>query len=131
MTASAGIMRMGGVHSSNLLVEALDRSGSYDAVKLAGVLDWTQRDVASYLGKDPSAITRAPASPQFQERLGELASLVVELKKMLDDNMAYVRAWMNTPVRALDGSTPKKLILGGEIKRVVDLIGECRSGFAL
>ena len=45
-----------------MLAEAIDDEGRYDAVKLAKLLDWTQQEIAEYLDKDPSTVSRFSSS---------------------------------------------------------------------
>jgi hypothetical protein len=111
--------------------DATDKNGRYDAAKLARLLDWTIGDVAQYLGRDASTISRFGASPVHQEKLAVLASLTQEVFEIMREDLRATRAWFRTPIRALDGSSPQQLILGGNFRRVSSLIEESRSGLAL
>lgn len=113
-----------------LLSEAIDEQGRYDAVKLSGLLDWTQQEMAAYLGRDPSAISRHRNSRAHQEPLAMLASLVQRVFQQMDGNWSLTRAWFQTPLAALDRQSPKKKILAGEIGMVDKLLNETESGFA-
>jgi hypothetical protein len=52
---------------ARILRGATDKNGRYDAAKLARLLDWTISDIAQYLGRDASTISRFGASPIHQE----------------------------------------------------------------
>ena len=58
-------------------------NGRYDAAKLARLLDWTISDIAQYLGRDASTISRFGASPIHQEKLAALASLTQEVFEIM------------------------------------------------
>jgi hypothetical protein len=114
---------------ASILKEALDDEGRYDAAKLAAFLDWTNQEIAEYLNRDPSAISRYGASPQYQESLSQLAAFVLHLLKLLDGNLTLARAWLRTPVHVF-GESPKQKILHHDLKSVDSLLEEVESGFA-
>ena len=116
---------------ARILREATDENGRYDAAKIAHLLDWTVNDIARYLGRDASTISRFGASPVHQEKLAALASLTQEVFEIMCDDLRGTRAWFRTPIRALDGKCPQHLILSGNFRRVSGLIEESRSGLAL
>ncbi|HUY27670.1 MAG TPA: antitoxin Xre/MbcA/ParS toxin-binding domain-containing protein [Candidatus Binataceae bacterium] len=114
-----------------ILRQAIDENGRYDAAKIARLLDWTLSDLAQYLGRDPSTISRFGAAPVHQEKLAALASLAQEVFEIMRENLRSSRAWFRTPIRALDGASPQQLILSGDFRRVSSLIKESRSGLTL
>lgn len=114
-----------------VLREAIDERGRYDATKMAKLLDWTRGEMAEYLGKDPSTISRFGSSVVHQNKLAELAALVQELLTVMNNDLPCVRAWFRTPLRALDKASPQDKILHGELEKVDDLVDEFRSGLAL
>ena len=115
---------------ARILRDATDKNGRYDASKLARLLDWTISDIAQYLGRDASTISRFGASPVHQEKLAALAALTQEVFEIMRQDLRATRAWFRTPIRALDGSSPQQLILTGNCRRVSSLIEESRSGLA-
>lgn len=116
---------------ARILREATDENGRYDAAKIAHLLDWTVSDIARYLGRDASTISRFGASPVHQEKLAALASLIQEVFDIMREDLRATRAWFRTPIRALDGKSPQHLILSGNFRRVSSLIEESRSGLSL
>lgn len=116
---------------ARILREATDENGRYDAAKIAHLLDWTVSDIARYLGRDASTISRFGASPVHQEKLAALASLTQEVFEIMREDLRATRAWFRTPIRALDGESPQHLILSGNFGRVSSLIEESRSGLSL
>jgi antitoxin Xre/MbcA/ParS-like protein len=116
---------------ARILRDATDEHGRYDAAKIAHLLDWTVSDLARYLGRDASTISRFGASPVHQEKLAALASLTQEVFEIMREDLRATRAWFRTPIRALDGKSPQHLILSGNLRRVSGLIEESRSGLAL
>lgn len=118
-------------HEARILRDATDKNGRYDAGKIAHLLDWTVSDIARYLGRDASTISRFGASAVHQEKLAALASLTQEVFEILREDLRATRAWFRTPIRALNGKSPQQLILAGNFRRVSALIEESRSGLAL
>jgi hypothetical protein len=113
-----------------ILRDATDKNGRYDAAKLARLLDWTISDVAQYLGRDASTISRFGASPVHQEKLAALAALTQEVFEIMRGDLRATRAWFRTPIRVLDDSSPQQVILSGNFRRVSGLIEESHSGLA-
>lgn len=117
--------------SMGVLTQALDEEGRYDAAKLAALLDWTNQEIARYLGKDPSTISRFSASLQYQEPLAELAAIFNHLVSLMDGDLRLARAWLRTPIRVLDGVSPKEKILHSDLKPIETLLQEVESGFSV
>jgi len=118
-------------HEARILREAIDENGRYDAARIAHLLDWTVSDIARYLGRDASTISRFGASVVHQEKLAAIASLIQEVFEIMREDLRATRAWFRTPIRALDGKSPRDLILSGNFRRVSSLIEESRSGLSL
>jgi hypothetical protein len=114
-----------------ILAEAIDDEGRYDAVKLARLLDWTQQEIAQYLDKDPSAISRYSSSLNYQEPLSELAAIFSHLLNLMGNDLRVTRAWFRTPIRVLDGKSPKEKILHHDLGAVNSLLDEVESGFSI
>lgn len=117
--------------SMGVLTQALDEEGRYNAAKLAALLDWTNQEIARYLGKDPSTISRFNASLQYQEPLAELAAIFNHLVSLMDGDLRLARAWLRTPIRVLDGVSPKEKILHSDLKPIETLLQEVESGFSV
>jgi hypothetical protein len=115
---------------ARILREAIDRRGRYDAAKIAALLDWQISDIAKYLGRAPSTISRFGASQMHQEKLAALASLVQDAFSLTGDDLRATRAWFRTPLRTLDGASPREALLRGHLRRVRDLVNEMDSGLA-
>jgi len=91
---------------ARILREATDEKGRYDATRIARLLDWTVSDIARYLDRDASTISRFGASAVHQEKLAALASLIQEVFEIMREDLRATRAWFRTPIRALDGNPP-------------------------
>ena len=113
-----------------VMTDAIDDQGRYDAVKIAELLDWSRQEIATYLDRDPSAISRNGASLSFQQPLSQLVATFSNLLALLDDDIKTARAWLRTPIKVLDGKSPKEKILRGELKAVDSIISEVESGFS-
>jgi hypothetical protein len=114
-----------------LLQEAMDPSGRYDARKLAGMLEWSQQEIAKYLDTNPSVVSRAATSLVHQDALAHLAAVVSDLVELFDGNLGLVRTWLRTPIRSFDEKSPKEEILRGRLARVRGLLRQVESGFAV
>jgi len=109
--------------------KARDASGAYDAQKLASLLEWQLKDIALYLRVQPTELTSSGARREYQEALGQLATIVNELAG--DLNLQEIREWLKKPVLALDNASPQQRILDCKIYQVIDLVAETKSGFVL
>ncbi len=81
---------------ARILREATDENGRYDAAKIAHLLDWTVSDIARYLGRDASTISRFGSSPVHQEKLASLASLIQEVFEIMREDLRATRVWFRT-----------------------------------
>ena len=108
-----------------------DESGRYDATRFARELDWRQEDMAAYLGKTPAAVSKNPTSATSQDELARLAALVQHAYELNAEDMRLTIAWLRTPIRALDGASPKQMITARELAVVEDLLDEMETGLAL
>jgi hypothetical protein len=116
---------------ANFLGRFTDPSGRYDAIRFARELDWRQDEIAIYLNKSPAAVSKNPTSATGQDALARLAALVQHVFELNGENMGLTVAWLRTPIRALDGASPKKMILLHEIGVVENLLDEMETGLAL
>jgi hypothetical protein len=110
--------------------ETIDKAGHYDAPKLAKLLGWSLADMGRYLERDASTISRSGSASVHQDRLASLASLVQEVFLLMNEDLPATVAWLRTPIMVLDWTSPRDLILRGEVVRVRNLITEVQSGFA-
>lgn len=108
-----------------------DAHGRYDAIKMAHAFDWEQKEIARFLDKDPSSISKNPVSPSYQDALARLASLFDRVVELTGDDTAAAIAWLRTPIRALDNQSPKKLLLEDQSEVVENLVREYETGLAL
>jgi ParB-like chromosome segregation protein Spo0J len=113
-----------------VLRDAINDEGRYDAAKLADLFGCTLEEIARYLGKDPSTVSRYGASARYQDRLAALAAVLQDLLLLMNRDLPAARAWLRTPNRALDRTTPMKRILEGQLDMVDNLLNEVKSGFA-
>ena len=112
-----------------LLEDVLDAEGRFDAARVAALLDWKVEEIAQYLDRDPSTVSKYPTSVRHQDRLAALVGVFQALVTSFG-NRRLVRGWFRLPLGALDGASPKAVILRGELPRVSDLIAEWDAGFA-
>ena len=115
---------------ARVLNDAIDHRGRYGAAQVAELLDWQVSDIAKYLGRAPSTISRFGASQVHQEKLAALAALVQNVFELTSNSLRATRAWFRTPLGTLDGISPREEILRGNFWRVRRLVNEMESGFA-
>ena len=121
---------MATIRQSKIIRETIDESGRYDAARLAKLLSWTFTDLGRYLNRDPSTISRSGAAAAHQDRLATLAALVQEVFVLMNKDLPATIAWLRTPIPALDWVSPRDLILGGDFRRVRNLVNEVQSGLS-
>jgi hypothetical protein len=121
---------MATLRKSAIIRNAIDKTGRYDASKLAKLLGWSLADMARYLDRDASTISRSGSASVHQDRLAALAALVQETFLLMDEDLPTTIAWFRTPIQVFDWRSPRDLILLGDVSTVRNLLAEVRSGFA-
>lgn len=116
--------------ADELLTDVIDPKGRYDAGQLASFLDWTKQDLAAFLDKGASNLSKATASLRDQDALGKLAAVIKHLLDITGNDRAQARAWLRTPLPVLDRRSPKEVITGGHLDVIADLLDEIESGFS-
>lgn len=115
----------------HILFEALGPDGTkYDAEQLAKMLEWSLEDMGTYLRIQPAAVTHFGSLALRQESLVALAKLVLHMKRAFGDK-EHAAEWCRTPIRALDGASPKQLILAQNLHAIHGLLDEMESGLSL
>ena len=122
---------MATLRQSPIIRETIDESGHYDAVRLAKLLGWPLADLGRYLERDASTISRSGSAHVHQDRLATLAALIQEVFVLMNEDLPATIAWFRTPVRALDWTSPRELILRGDFPKVRNLVSEVHSGLSL
>ena len=121
---------MATLRKSAIIRNSINKTGRYDASKLAKLLGWSLADMGRYLDRDASTISRSGTATVHQDRLAALAALVQEAFLLMDEDHAATIAWFRTPIQVLDWTSPRDLILSGDASGVRNLLTEVRSGFA-
>ena len=119
------------VRPSIIIRDAIDESGRYDAARLAKLLNWSLGDLGRYLDRDPSTVSRSRSAQAHQDRLAVLAALVQEVFVLMNEDLPATIAWFRTPIPVLDWSSPRDLILNGELPKVRNLVNEVHSGLSV
>jgi len=107
-----------------------DRDGRYDAGRIAAAFDWEQREIARFLGKDPSSVSKNPTALSYQDQLARLVSLFNRVVALAGGDFAGAVAWLRTPIWALDHQSPKALLLNEQMPVVERLVREYDSALA-
>ena len=102
----------------------------FDATQVADTCWWLRLDVDHAAGVCSSCEDLVPHWTRGGRVL--LPDIVVERfhrqAMFLYNDEASAKAWINTPQPALDGKSPRGLILSGQIERVRQLLDQLRSG---
>jgi hypothetical protein len=130
-TAKSGLAKGARLRQPKIIRQTLSDSGRYDAAKIARLLGWSLADLAHYLDRDPSTVSRSRSAHAHQDRLAALAALVQEMFLLMNEDLPATIAWFRTPIAVLDWKSPRDLILSGELRMVRNLVDEVSSGFAL
>jgi hypothetical protein len=123
--------KMATLRQSPIIRETIDESGRFDASRLAKLLGWSLADLGRYLERDASTISRSGSAHVHQDRLATLAALIEEVFILMNEDLPATIAWFRTPVRALDWTSPRDLILRGAFSKVRNLVSEVHSGLSL
>ena len=107
-----------------------DADGRYDAAKIAAALDWEQREIARFLGRDPSSVSKNPSALSYQQQLARLVSLFNRIVELSGNDVGAAVAWLRTPIWALDNQSPKTLLLTEQTSIVERLVREYDSALA-
>src|SRR5208283_182020 len=99
----------------------------YNAAKLAALLGWSFADLARYLDRDPSTISRSGSASAHQDKLAALAALIEEVLALMNGDLPATIAWFRTPIRVLDWASPRDLILGGNLYIDKNIMSEVNS----
>jgi hypothetical protein len=113
-----------------IILDTTDRNGFFDPEKVADLLDWTPDEVRRYLDQQPSSIPKSVTVSATHVRLHSLATLIQEVFELMHEDIYEIRAWFQAPIKALDGRSPRDMILAGELERVSALVDETAGGFA-
>jgi hypothetical protein len=122
---------MATLQQSRVTRKIIDSTGRYNAGKLAALLGWSFADMGRYLDRDPSTISRSGSAPAHQDKLAALAAVIEEVLALMNGDLPATIAWFRTPIRVLDWTSPRDLILGGNFYRVRNLVSEVHSGFSV
>ena len=108
---------------SHTILSAHDnKTGRYDAKRIAATLAITQAEMAEIVGYSTRGLNKNPSSPRLQEKLAALVSLIGELRELLDGNMDYVLIWLKAPHPYLDKKTPLSVLKAGNLEAVQTLV---------
>jgi transcriptional regulator with XRE-family HTH domain len=99
------------------------------------LLGLTYAEVARAIKADESTVHRwrsgdSTPSPIFLDRLDALGELLAELRRTVKDQ-ATARYWLDRKVPALQGRTPREVLLVGRIERLTGLLASFNAGNAL
>lgn len=109
--------------------ELLDpASGRVDAARVAAWLGVSLEDVAAVVGQPAGVVRADPTAPALQERLEDVAFVVGGLLNLLGGARELAFIWLNAPHPDLDSDSPLRVMRGGELAVVVDLIDDALSG---
>ncbi len=117
--------------SRAIILNTSDRNGFFDPEKIADLLDCTPDEMRRYLDQQPLSIPKHVTVSATHVRLYSLATLIQEVFELMREDIYEMRAWFQAPIKAVDGRSPRDMILAGELERVSALVDETARGLAL
>ena len=119
---------MAGILEHTLLSAHNPTSGRFDALRLAGALNVSTRQMAHIVGYSPSGLRKNPDAERLQPRLARLTNLVQRLKSLMEGRLDYALIWLKAPHPDLGGETPLGFLEQGYIDQVETLIYAMETG---
>lgn len=109
------------------ILEAHNRQGDFDALKMAKVLAIPNNQMAQILGVSRQALSKTPTSSRLQPALQRLDHLLVRLKH-LTGSLENTRVWLKTGHPDFGGKAPLEYLLKGNVEAVEDLVEAIEMG---
>jgi hypothetical protein len=103
-----------------------ERSGRFDAKRIAERLGVSINRLAPATGVSQQALSRRPDSPRAQKGLASLARLLAALDEL--HPAAEAKMWLNTPRSGLGDAAPLELILQGRADSVARMLERALEG---
>ena len=91
--------------------------GRYNAHKVAHHLGISLRDLADILGRNSSTLSRTPEGVELQAGLAPIIALL-DLLHSTGAGEDAVRAWLRSPIPALQYDVPLELLKTGRIAQI-------------
>lgn len=114
-------------HLRPALDGATGPSGRYNARRVAELMGVSLRELAALLGRDVSALSRAPESVSLQEPLRPLVT-VLDLVGRTGASGDAVRAWLRSPIPGLGYAVPLELLRSGRHEALVQALRDALEG---
>lgn len=102
-------------------------TGKLDARLTAKTFGLTMRELAQVLGRDPSGLSRHPASDRLQPVLQPLDELAIQLQEVLG-SLEVARMWLRAPNPVLSGEAPMVYLGRGDLRTITKLLRMAETG---
>lgn len=115
---------------TGLLEQVVDPvRGLIEPRALAEALGVPLSDLARVVGVHRNTLSRAPASPAVQGRLGEVARLLTEATDLMGGDVRRAAVWFrHQPLAGFGGETAEELVAAGHAAAVRDHLRTLRDG---
>jgi uncharacterized protein (DUF2384 family) len=96
---------------------------------VAATLHAPLADIARLVDVHRNTLTRAPASPKVQTRLGEVMRILSVATDLLGGDINKAVVWFrHQPLAGFDGQTAEELVTAGHAQAVLTHLGMLREG---
>ncbi|EYB66810.1 hypothetical protein DEIPH_ctg069orf0011 [Deinococcus phoenicis] len=102
-------------------------SGKLDARLTARTLGLSMRELAQVLGRDPSGLSKHPASERLQPSLQALDELALHLRDVFG-SLETGRMWLRAPNPVLAAEAPVTYLLRGDVTALRKLLLMAETG---
>jgi hypothetical protein len=97
--------------------------------KVAATLHVSLTDIARIADVHRNTLTRAPASPKVQSRLGEVMRILTDAADLLSGDLGRAVVWFRyQPLAGFDGQTAEELVGAGRAAAVLTHLAILREG---
>jgi uncharacterized protein (DUF2384 family) len=97
--------------------------------RVAATLHAPLADIARLADVHRNTLTRAPASPKVQTRLGEVMRILSVATDLLGGDLNKAVVWFrHQPLAGFDGQTAEELVSAGHAQAVLTHLGMLREG---
>jgi uncharacterized protein (DUF2384 family) len=115
--------------SSPLHALVAAQGGHIDPQAMADTLHISLAELARISGVHRNTLTRTPASPAAQERLGAIARILTEAAALLGgDNRKAIVWFRHQPIASLGGDTAEDIVARGQATLVREHLKDLRDG---
>lgn len=118
------------VTPKSLLLEQLREGDHFSPSKLMALLHLDAGSFAAQAKVHPSTVIKAPHSPAVQNRLRDIAGVLVAMQDVTGDLDRTIFWFKNEPLPEFGYKTAEEVVAAGNTESVLRLVGLHQAGFA-